>query len=62
MEMWVYINTRQVQYAGLIYHRHDASINSGVQFAANWQMNNTPNAIRTNNNTSGYGLLSDTLT
>ena len=62
MEMWVNIDTRQVQYAGLIYHRHDASINSGFQFAANWQMNNTPNAIRTNNNTSGYGLLSDTLT
>jgi len=62
IEMWVYITAKQVQYAGLVYHRLDASTNSGVQFAATWQMSNVPNTIRTNNNTSGYGLLSDTLT
>ena len=62
IEMWVSIKKRQVQYAGLVYHRVDASVNSGVQFAADWQMNATPNAIRVNNNTSGYGLISDTLT
>jgi hypothetical protein len=62
MEMWIKIAEKQVQYAGLIYHRYDASINSGVQFAASWQMGATPNAIRINNNTTGYGLISDTVT
>ena len=62
IEFWVKINQSQVQYAGLVYHRVDATINSGVQFAATWQMGATPNAIRINNNTSGFGLISDTVT
>lgn len=62
IEMWIKIADKQVQYAGLVYHRFDASINSGIQFAANWQMGTTPNGIRVNNNTSGYGLISDTVT
>jgi len=62
IEFWINIKDKQVQYAGLVYHRVDAAINSGVQFAASWQMGATPNAIRINNNTSGYGLISDTIT
>ncbi len=62
IEFWINIKEKQVQYAGLVYHRVDATVNSGVQFAASWQMGTTPNAIRINNNTSGYGLISDTIT
>jgi hypothetical protein len=63
MEAWIKIAERPAQYAGLIYHRTSASIGAGVQFAANWQMNNTPNSLRVNNNISGdYGLISDTIT
>lgn len=63
--MWIKINERQAQYSGLIFHRLNESVGVGVQFAANWQMNNVPNSVRIVNNTgitNDYGLISDTIT